>query len=75
MFTVETTKTLYKISDFISWQTSKNLSLSPSFQRRSVWKESAKSYLIDTIVRGLPIPIIFLREKTDPNTLETKREV
>jgi len=75
MLSVETTKTLYKISDFISWQTTKNLTLSPSFQRRAVWKPSAKSYLIDTIVRGLPIPIIFIREKTDPSTLETKREV
>ena len=50
--------------------------LSPSFQRRSVWPSGAKSYLIDTIVRGLPIPIIFLREqKTDLDSLEPKREV
>ena len=50
--------------------------LSPSFQRRSVWPAGAKSYLIDTIVRGLPIPIIFLREKkTDLDSLEAKREV
>jgi hypothetical protein len=52
------------------------LVLSPSFQRRSVWPAGAKSYLMDTIVRGLPIPIIFLREqKTDLDSLEPKREV
>lgn len=72
----ESFKTIYKVSDFISWQRSKTLDLSPSFQRRPVWQPGAKSYLIDTIVRGLPIPIIFLREqKTDLRTLEPRREV
>lgn len=68
-------KTVYKVSDFISWQRNKSLVLSPSFQRRAVWKPKAKSYLIDTIVRGLPIPIIFIREQTDLRTLEPIREV
>lgn len=69
-------KTLYKVSDFISWQKASNLVLAPYFQRRPVWKPGAKSYLIDTIVRGLPIPIIFLRDRrTDPNQLEPIREV
>jgi hypothetical protein len=69
-------KTQYKVSDFISWQRSKSLVLSPSFQRRPVWKKSAKSYLLDTIVRGLPIPIIFLRERqTSLEQLEPRREV
>jgi hypothetical protein len=35
----------------------------------------AKSYLIDTVVRGLPVPIIYLRERTDLETLEPQREV
>ena len=69
-------RTLYKVSDFVYWQKSKSLILSPSFQRRPVWKPGAKSYFIDTIDRGLPIPIIFLREqKTDLLSLEPKREV
>jgi hypothetical protein len=69
-------KTTYKVSDFISWAKASTLTLSPSFQRRSVWPAGAKSYLIDTIVRGLPIPIIFLREqKTDLDSLEPNREV
>jgi len=69
------TRTLYKISDFLSWQRSDLLELSPSFQRRPVWSPSAKSYLMDTIVRGLPIPIIFVRELTDLNTLKSKRQI
>jgi uncharacterized protein with ParB-like and HNH nuclease domain len=68
-------KTVYKTSDFISWQRSNSLVLSPSFQRRPVWPKAAKSLLIDTVVRGLPMPIIFLRERTDLQTLEPIREV
>lgn len=68
-------KTVYKVSDFISWQRNNSLVLSPSFQRRSVWPQAAKSLLIDTIVRGIPIPIIFLRERSDLKTLEPVREV
>ncbi len=73
---LEITRTIYKVSDFVSWQKAKSLVLSPNFQRRPVWKPGAKSYLIDTIVRGLPIPIIFLREqKANLSSLEPNREV
>lgn len=76
MKALDLTRTLYTVSDFISWQKSKTLVLSPSFQRRPVWTPGAKSFLIDTILRGLPIPIIFLRDqKTDLKTLQAKREV
>lgn len=76
MHTYQVSKTNYKVSDFIAWAKAGTLVLSPSFQRRSVWPVGAKSYLLDTIVRGLPIPIIFLREqKTDLDSLEPKREV
>lgn len=69
-------KTQYKVGDFISWQRSQNLVLSPSFQRRLVWRKVAKSYLLDTIIRGLPIPIIVLRERqTSSEQLEPTREV
>lgn len=76
METWEITRTQYRVSDFLSWQRAKSLVLSPSFQRNPVWRPGAKSFLIDTVVRGLPMPIIFLREqKTDLNSLEPKREV
>jgi uncharacterized protein with ParB-like and HNH nuclease domain len=68
-------KTVYKVHDFISWQRNGSLILSPSFQRRPVWNQSAKSYLIDTVVKGLPIPIIFIREKSDLRNLEPSREI
>ena len=68
-------QTVYKVSDFTSWQRTGSLIISPSFQRRPVWPKPSKSYLLDTIARGFPIPIIFLRERTDLELLEPKREV
>jgi hypothetical protein len=53
----------YNISDFVEWQNSGLLELDPDFQRRSVWPEKAKSYLIDTILRGLPIPKLIIHQK------------
>lgn len=76
MIGLQTLRTQYRISDFINWQRSGSLELNPNFQRRSVWKKGAKSYLIDTILKGLPVPIIFLRDMpSDINTLTAKRDV
>ena len=68
-------KTVYKVSDFVGWQRDGTLLLSPSFQRRPVWKPIAKSFLIDTIVRGFPVPVIYIRERVDLDTQRTIREV
>lgn len=65
----------YSINDFRQWKERRELILSPKFQRRRVWSEKAKSYLIDTILRGLPIPPVFIREKIDLSTKKTIREV
>lgn len=76
MKTWEVNKTVYKVSDFVSWQRSGSLELSPSYQRRPVWQAGAKSYLIDTVLRGLPIPVVFLRDiGVDLDDLTQKREV
>lgn len=69
------TKTQFRVTDFLNWQKQGSLNLSPPFQRRSVWKPDAKSYFIDTVVRGLPAPIIYIRERIDLNSQTTKREV
>jgi hypothetical protein len=72
----QTLRTQYRVSDFVTWQREGTLELNPNFQRRPVWKKGAKSYLVDTILRGLPIPIIFLRDlPSDLKTLKAKRDV
>lgn len=72
---IDLKRTLFSVSDFLDWQRNKVLDLQPPFQRRSVWKPGAKSYLVDTVYRGLPVPLIFLRERLDLSTMRTKREV
>jgi Protein of unknown function DUF262 len=72
---IDIKRTLFSVSDFLDWQRQGALDLDPPFQRRSVWKQGAKSYLIDTVVRGLPTPLIFIRERIDPDTLRPMREV
>lgn len=69
-------KTFYKIGDFVTWVREGSVNLNPEFQRRAVWKATTKSYLMDTIVKGLPIPIIFLRDRgIDLTTYRPTREV
>jgi Protein of unknown function DUF262 len=73
---IRTLRTGYRISDFVTWQRGASLQLNPNFQRRAVWKKKAKSFLIDTILRGLPMPIVFLRDlKSDLRSLRPTRDV
>jgi len=46
----------FTVSDLYEWFRSGELILQPKFQRRLVWSQGAKSYLIDTVIRELPIP-------------------
>lgn len=66
---------VYNINDFINWSISGELEISPKYQRNSVWNDKAKSYLIDTIIRGLPVPQIFIRQIIDIKTRKTTREI
>jgi hypothetical protein len=65
----------YRIADFLEWHQRKQLELNPYFQRRSVWTQQAKVLLIDTILRRLPIPKIYMRTKIDPASKVSYREV
>ena len=65
----------YSINDFKEWSERGELRLAPYFQRRRVWSNKAKSYLIDTILRGLPMPPIYMRQHIDQKTRKTVREV
>ncbi|MBZ5554574.1 MAG: DUF262 domain-containing protein [Acidobacteriia bacterium] len=75
MASLRPTKTVFTIAQFLDWQRSGILELKPIFQRREVWKPPAKSQFIDSIVRGYPIPIIFLRQVQDLKSLKMTMEV
>jgi hypothetical protein len=57
-----------RIAEILKLNKRNELILQPKFQRRLCWVEKAKSYLIDTIVKGYPMPKIFIREIVDPKT-------
>ena len=66
------TKANFSIGEIIRLWDRKQLILQPKFQRRRAWHEDARSYLIDTVVRKLPMPKIYLRLTVNPETeLET----
>jgi hypothetical protein len=75
MDNLKPTKTVFTASQYLDWQRSGTLRLNPVFQRRPVWKAAARSQLIDSIIKGYPVPIILLRQVQDLNTLKTQMEV
>ncbi|QDK69895.1 DUF262 domain-containing protein [Lactococcus protaetiae] len=66
---------IYNINDFLEWYDKGQLEMSPKYQRNSVWNSKAESYLIDTILRDLPIPLVFIRQTVDMSLRKTFREV
>lgn len=65
----------FRISDFLEWHKNKQLKLNPEFQRGEVWTPAARVYLIDTVLRQLPMPKIYLRTRVDLKTKQSIREV
>lgn len=65
----------YTISDVLTWLDEKTLVLNTNFQRRNVWPQAAKTFLIDTVLRDRPMPKIYLRTRTDVSTRRSFREV
>lgn len=56
-------------SQLISWFNERDLegslNTNPEYQRNPVWSYKNKKYLVDSVIRGLPIPEIFMQIKTD----------
>jgi len=63
------------VRDFEEWYEGDELVLEPKFQRRSVWSDKARYYLMDTIIRGKPIPKIYMRQDINVKTKRTRREI
>ncbi len=65
----------YSINDFLGWDERRELEISPKYQRRTVWSQNGKSYLMDSIVRGFPLPQFFIREKVLRSERRNVKEV
>ncbi len=64
-----------QVSDLVEWFRKRTLVVNETFQRHSVWAPAAKTFLIDTILCGLPIPKIYIRTAIDPTTQSSIREI
>jgi hypothetical protein len=71
----KTEKAVYSPTDFALWNANNMLMISPKFQRRPVWRTPAKSFFIDTLLRGMTIPPIYLRKAQNPAKTGEIREV
>lgn len=71
----KTEKSVYTPRDFVTWQENKTLEITPKFQRRSVWRTPARSYFIDTMLRGMTVPPLYLRLAQNKDKTKTVREV
>lgn len=59
----------HPISDIRDWNKNNRLELQPDFQRHEVWTKAAQIMLIDTIIRGIPIPKVYIKSvMIDGNT-------
>ncbi len=66
----------FTVADILTWMEDKTLVVNREFQRSGkVWPAAAKAYLIDTIMRDLPMPRIYLRTKTIAASRRSYREV
>ncbi len=53
----------------------KKYNFDPPYQRKSIWSDEKQSFFIDSILKNLPIPPIFLRQQIDDDTGKTKYDV
>src|SRR6266545_3533121 len=48
------------VRDLLDWRRHKMLVANPEYQRGEVWTPAQKKRLIDSVLRGYPIPLIYL---------------
>lgn len=51
----------HPISDFCDWKTAERIELRPDFQRKEVWSRRAQIMLIDTILKNIPMPKLYIQ--------------
>ena len=51
----------HRISDIWEWSKLQRLEIRPDFQRKEVWSVAARILLMDTILKNIPMPKLFLQ--------------
>src|SRR5947207_10852522 len=68
-------RSIYTPQDFLQWRETSSLELTPKFQRRGVWTSAARSFFIDTLLRQLPVPPVYIRVVQAEDRRRSVREI
>ncbi|EQD28025.1 protein containing DUF262, partial [mine drainage metagenome] len=60
----------WTINAFNKYLTEDSLVIQPAFQRNVVWNDGQRSFLIDSVLRGMPIPEIYVETLTNADGTE-----
>ncbi|MEZ0610454.1 DUF262 domain-containing protein [Fibrella sp. WM1] len=73
---MQVTPSNYPIADYCRQMQNSEIIVNREYQRSDgVWPKSARSYLIETVLLGYPIPKLSLSIKTDIKTRTTRKEI
>lgn len=66
----------YSILEITNWVRTRELKVNHEYQRAGrLWPRTAKSYFIDTILKGFPFPKVYFYEGIDKEQRKPKREI
>lgn len=66
----------FTVAEYVKQMRTGDIKVNKNYQRSSaVWPPAARSYLIDTILHGYPIPKLSLYQKTDLKSRTTTKEI
>jgi len=68
-------RSVYTPQDFRQWRETSSLELTPKFQRRGVWTTGARSFFIDSLLRQMPIPPLYIRVSQSDDRKRSVRQV
>lgn len=73
---MQVTSSNYPIADYCRQLTNREIIVNRDYQRSDkVWPQQARSYLIETLLLGYPIPKLSLYIKTDVKSRTTRKEI
>jgi hypothetical protein len=73
---ITTQPTNMTIAEYCASMDRKEVIVNKNYQRSDqVWPHAARSFLIESILLGFPIPKIYLHSKTDLKTRKTIKEI
>ncbi len=73
---MRTSNAEFTVAEYVRQMQKGDITVNKNYQRtNAVWPPAARSYLIDTIISGYPIPKLSLHQKTDLRTRTTTKEI